>query len=94
MLYYGIDLRVVGKGCFFKQGGPIGLFPVCKYTQVYLKLLVLTLRLTIYLQVECGTKFTLNAEIVVYGALVLACKYTAPIRDNIIQRPYLRKDSK
>ena len=42
------------------------------------------LRLTIYLRVECGTKFTLNAEMVAYSALVLAYKYTTPIRDNII----------
>ena len=94
MLYYSIDLRVIGKGYFFKQGGLIRLFPVYKYIQVYLKLLVLTLYLTIYLQVEYSTKFTLNAEMVVYSALVLAYKYTTPIRDNIIQRPYLYKDSK
>jgi hypothetical protein len=42
------------------------------------------LRLTIYLRVEYSTKFILNAEIVVYSALVLAYKYTTPIRDNII----------
>ena len=84
MLCYGIDLKVIGKGYFFKQGGLIKLFPVYKYTQVYLKLLVLTLYLTIYLRVEYSTKFTLNAERVAYSALVLACKYTAPIRDNII----------
>ena len=94
MLYYGIDLRVIGKGCFFKQGGLIRLFLVREYAQVYLKLLVLTLRLTIYLRVEYGAKFILNAEIVVYSALVLAYKYTTPIRDNIIERPYLRNDSK
>ena len=94
MLYYSIDLKVIGKGCFFKQEGLIRLFLVYKYTQVYLKLLFLILYLTIYLQVEYSAEFTLNAEIVVYGALVLACKYTTPIRDDIVQRPYLRKDSK
>jgi len=52
------------------------------------------LYLTIYLWVECGAKFILNAEIVTYSALVLAYKYITPIKDNIIWRPYLRKDSK
>ena len=94
MLCYGIDLRVIGKGYFFKQGGPIKLFLVYKYIQVYLKLLVLTLHLTIYLQVKYSIKFTLNAEMVVYSTLVLTYKYTTLIRDNIIQKPYLRKDSK
>ena len=89
-----MDLKVISKGYFFKQGGPIKLFPVYKYMQVCLKLLVLTLRLTIYLQVEYGAKFTLNVEIVAYSAPVLAYKYTTPIRDNIIQRPYLSKDFK
>ena len=42
------------------------------------------LRLTIYLQVKYNTKFILNVEIVIYSALVLAYKYTTPIRDNII----------
>ena len=94
MLYYSIDLRVIGKGCFFKQGGPIRLFLVYKYTQVYLKLLVLVFYLTICLQVECSTKLILNTEIVVYSTLVLIYKYTTPIRDNIIQRPCLYKDPK
>ena len=89
-----MDLRVIGKGYFIKQGGPIRLFLVCKYTQVYLKLLVLAFRLTIYLQVKYGAKLTLNAEMVVYGTLVLAYKHATPIRDNIIQGPYLYKDSK
>ena len=40
--------------------------------------------LTIYLRVKYNAKFTLNAEIVAYNALVLAYKYTTPIRDNII----------
>ena len=40
--------------------------------------------LTIYLRVKYGAKFILNAEIVVYSALVLAYKYTTPIRDDII----------
>ena len=40
--------------------------------------------LTIYLRVKYGTMFTLNAEIVVYSALVLTYKYITPIRDNII----------
>jgi len=60
------------------------LFLVCEYTQVYLKLLVLTLHLTICLRVECGIKFMLNVEIVTYSAPVLAYKYTTPIKDNII----------
>ena len=94
MLYYSIDLRVIGKGCFIKQGGLIRLFLVREYIQVYLKLLVLAFRLTIYLRVEYGTKLTQNAEVVVYSTLVLAYKYATPIRDNIIQRPYLRKDPK
>ena len=94
MLCYSIDLRVIGKGYFFKQGGLIGLFLVYEYAQVCLKLLVLTLRLTIYLQVECGAEFMLNVEMVAYGALVLAYKYTTPIGDDIIWRPCLRKDSK
>jgi len=42
------------------------------------------LYLAIYLRVEYSTKFTLNAEIVVYSALVLARKYITPIRDIII----------
>ena len=36
----------------------------------------------------------LNTEIVVYSTLVLIYKYATPIRDNIIWRPYLRKDPK
>jgi len=40
--------------------------------------------LTIYLRVEYSAKFILNAEIVAYGALVLAYKYTTPIKDDII----------
>ena len=94
MLRYSIDLKVIGKGYFVKKGGLIRLFLVREYTQVYLKLLVLAFRLTIYLQVEYGTKLTQNAEVVVYSTLVLAYKYATPIRDNIIQRPYLHKDPK
>ena len=89
-----MDLRVIGKGCFVKQGGPIKLFLIREYTQVYLKLLVLALCLTICLRVKCGTKLMQNTEVVVYGALVLACEYTTPIKDDIIQRSYLRKDPK
>jgi len=42
------------------------------------------LYLSIYLQVKYNIKFILNAEIVIYNALVLAYKYTTPIKDNII----------
>jgi len=42
------------------------------------------LYLTIYLRVKYSAKFTLNAEIVAYSALVLAYKYTTPIKNNII----------
>ena len=79
-----MDLRVISKGCFFEYGGLIKLFLVREYTQVYLKLLVLTLYLTIYLQVKYSIKFILNAEMVAYSALLLAYKYTTPIKDNII----------
>ena len=89
-----MDLRVIGKGYFIEQGGLIKLFLVREYTQVYLKLLVLAFRLTIYLRVEYDTKLTQNAEVVAYSALVLAYKYATPIRDDIIQKPYLRKDPK
>ena len=79
-----MDLRVVGKGYFIKQGGLIRLLLVYKYMQVCLKFLVLAFCLTIYLRVECGTEFTLNAEMVVYGALVLTCEYATFIGDDII----------
>ena len=62
--------------------------------QVCLKLLVLAFHLTVYLQVEYGTKFILNIEVVVYSTLVLIYKHATPIRDNIIWRPYLYKDPK
>ena len=94
MFYCSIDFRIIGKGYFFKQGGLIRLFLVYKYIQVYLKLLILVFYLTVYLQVECSIKFTLNIEVVVYGTLVLICKYATPIKDNIIQRPCLYKDPK
>jgi len=42
------------------------------------------LYLTIYLQVEYSAKFMLNVEMIVYSALLLAYKYTTPIRDDII----------
>ena len=42
------------------------------------------LYLTICLQMECGTKPILNIKVVIYSALVLACKHTAPIKYNII----------
>ena len=94
MLYYSIDLKVIDKGCFIKQGGLIKLLSVYKYTQVYLKFLVLAFCLTIYLRVKCGTKFILNVEMVAYNALVLTYKYATPIGDNIIWGPCLRKDPK
>ena len=94
MLYYSMDLRVIGKGYFIKQGGLIKLFLVREYIQVCLKLLVLTFYLTICLWMECSAKLTLNVQMVAHSALVFAYKYATPIRDNIIQRPYLYKDSK
>jgi len=36
------------------------------------------------MRVKYNTKLTLNAEIVIYGALVLACEYVIPIKNNII----------
>ena len=84
MLYYSMDLRVIGKGYFIKQGGLIRLLPVYKYIQVCLKLLVLAFHLTICLQVKYNTEFTLNAEMVIYNTLVFIYKYATPIKDNII----------
>ena len=52
--------------------------------QVYFKLLVLALYLTIYLQVKYSTKPMLDAEMVVYSTLVFIYKQTASIKDNII----------
>ena len=89
-----MDFRVIGKGCFIKQGGLIGLFLVYKYMQVCFKLLVLAFYLTIYLQVECSTKLIQNTKVVVHSALILTYKHVTPIKDNIIQRPYLYKDLK
>jgi len=40
--------------------------------------------LIIYLWVKYNIKFILNAKIVVYSTLVLAYKYTTPIKNNII----------
>ena len=62
--------------------------------QVCLKLLVLVLCLTICLWVKYSTELTQDAKVVVYSTLVLAYKYATPIRDDIIQRPYLCKDPK
>ena len=52
--------------------------------QVCFKLLVLVFYLTIYLQVECGTKLTQNIEVVVYSVLILIYKHATLIKNNII----------